>query len=508
MDSDSNTVRFVLDGKVVRVPNATPTRTVLEFLRNDLGRTGTKEGCAEGDCGACTVVLGELAPGGAHIEYRAVNSCIRFLPTLDGKELVTVESLAAGTGSAHPVQQSMVDRHASQCGFCTPGFVMSLFALYLAQPAPKRDDVVDALSGNLCRCTGYRPIIEAGCHMGDYAVPAKWSRDDAQSAARIEQLRSIQRGNESTGAATAGAGSLPRGASLALPGYRAPRTVDELASALVAEPASLILAGGTDVGLWVTKHLRDLPPIIYIGDVAELNTITTTTEGLRIGAAVSLSAAWPALVKAHPALAEQARRFASPPIQNSATLCGNLANGSPIGDSLPALIALGAHLELRKGTHTRTLALEDFYLAYQKKDLAPGEFVVAVTIPPTPPETLFASYKLAKRFDQDISAVCTAFAVTTQDGIVVSARLAFGGMAATAKRAPGAESALIGQPWSLESCEAAIRALADDFQPLTDMRASNDYRLQAAGNLLKRFYLQHSDEPAPFTIAGLAPVLE
>ena len=503
MESDSNTVRFVLDGQIVRVPDAVPTRTVLEFLRNDLGRTGTKEGCAEGDCGACTVVLGELAPGGKRIEYRAVNSCIRFLPTLDGKELVTVESLAAAGGSAHPVQQAMVDRHASQCGFCTPGFVMSLFALYLARPAAKRDDVVDALSGNLCRCTGYRPIIEAGCHMGEYAAPSKWSRDDAQSAERVELLRSIQR-RGTVDAARAGAS--PRGASLALPGYRAPRTVDELASALLTEPMSLILAGGTDVGLWVTQHLRDLPPIVYIGDVAELNTITTTREGLRIGAAVPLSTAWPALVKAHPSLAEQARRFASPPIQNSATLCGNIANASPIGDSMPALIALGAHLELRKGARTRTIALEDFYLAYQKKDLAPGEFVVSVTIPPAHPEILFASYKLAKRFDQDISSVCTAFAVTTQDGIVVNARLAFGGMAATPKRAPGAESALIGQPWSLESCEAAIRALADDFQPLTDLRASDDYRLQAAGNLLKRFYLQHSDEPAPFTVVGLAPV--
>jgi len=492
-DPESNTVRFVLDGHVVRVPDAVPTRTVLEFLRNDLGRTGTKEGCAEGDCGACTVVLGELASGGKRIDYRAVNSCIRFLPTLDGKELVTVESLAAARGAAHPVQQAMVDRHASQCGFCTPGFVMSLFALYLAKPAPKRDDVVDALSGNLCRCTGYRPIIEAGCHMGEYSVPAKWSREDAQSAERLELLRSIQRGDDF---------------SLALAAYRAPRTVDELASALLSAPESLILAGGTDVGLWVTKHLRTLPPIVYIGDVAELNTVATTRDGLRIGAAVPLSIAWPALVKAHPALAEQARRFASPPIQNSATLCGNLANGSPIGDSMPALIALGAHIELRKGAHTRTLPLEDFYLAYQKKDLAPGEFVVSVTVPPTPPATLFASYKLAKRFDQDISAVCTAFAVTTQDGIVVNARLAFGGMAATPKRAPAAEAQLIGQPWSLEICEAAIRALADDFEPLTDMRASNVYRLQAAGNLLKRFYLQHSDEPAPFTIAGLAPVLE
>jgi xanthine dehydrogenase small subunit len=532
--ADSQTVRFVLDGEVVQVASPPPTLTVLDYLRNELGRTGTKEGCAEGDCGACTVVLGELVPGERRIAWRAVNSCIRFLPTIDGKELVTVESLGrasrardikhdafGGTeGSlslepsrlggahpvqdAHPVQQAMVDCHASQCGFCTPGFVMSLLALYLAQPSSEREQVVEALSGNLCRCTGYRPIIEAGCRMSAYPVPSRWSREDAQSSERIDALASIRRGPRDPSLSYGGDGGDARAGGNV--GFRAPRTVDELASALLSEPDALILAGGTDVGLWVTKHLRDLPTLIYIGDVAELNHITRIDGTLRIGAAVPLSAAWPALVEAHPQLAEQARRFASPPVQNSGTLCGNVANGSPVGDSIPALIALGAHIELRKGARTRSLPLEQFYLGYQKKDLAPGEFVTAVTLPPADPALLFASYKVAKRFEQDISAVCTAFAVTTRDNVVVDARLAFGGMAAIPKRAESAEAELIGRPWTLETCEAAIRALSEDFDPLTDLRASKSYRLQAAGNLLKRFYLQHSDEPAPFSVMGIEPV--
>lgn len=479
--ADIQTVRFVLDGEVVAVAGLPPTTTVLEYLRNVAGRTGTKEGCAEGDCGACTVVLAELAADGESVDYRAINSCIRFLPTIDGKELVTVESLQQAD-ALHPVQRAMVDQHASQCGFCTPGFVMSLFALYLNRTSPARDEVVDTLSGNLCRCTGYRPIIDAGCHMSEYPEPVRWSRADAQSASRLETLRSIQRGST-------------KDSTLQLQGFLAPITLEDLAAALEAAPNSLLLAGGTDVGLWVTKHLRELPPIIYIGEVAELKQVRSTAAGLWIGAAVPLSTAWPALVAAHPGLAEQARRFASPPICNSATLCGNIANGSPIGDTIPALIALGAEVQLRRGAHSRSVALERFYLGYQRKDLAPGEFVVGITVPAAKSATLFASYKLSKRIDQDISAVCAAFAVFVEGERIVDARLAFGGMAATATRASKAEAALIGKSWSAASIDAAIVALAQDFEPLTDMRASSSYRLQAAGNLLRRFHLQYARTP-------------
>ncbi len=490
MSTVPSSVQFILDGEVVSVSGLPPSVTVLEYLRTVAGRTGTKEGCAEGDCGACTVVLGELAADGRTIDYRAINSCIRFLPTIDGKELVTVESLQGADGELHPVQRAMVECHGSQCGFCTPGFVMSLFALYLDLErgsqrlhgsSPEREDVIAALSGNLCRCTGYRPILDAGRRMTEYPAPKRWSHDEAQSADRVNRLRAIQR-------------ATPQSA-LRFPGFHAPLTVDELASALQAAPESLLLAGGTDIGLWTTKHLRDLPPIVYLGAVAELQEIRNTDAGLHIGAGVSLSAAWSALVAQHPALAEQARRFASPPVCNSGTLCGNIANGSPIGDSMPALIALGAEVELRHGTHYRRMPLEHLYLGYQKKDLQPGEFVVSVVVPPPKAGRFFASYKLAKRIDQDISGVCAAFAVEVSGGRVMDARLAYGGMSAIPARAANAEKALVGQPWSEAAIDSAVDALPADFTPLTDARASQAYRLKAAGNLLRRFYMQQAATP-------------
>ena len=501
-------VRFILDGEVIEARDVPPTRTLLQFLRDDLRRTGTKEGCAEGDCGACTVVVGELRPGGG-IDYRAVNSCIRFLPTFDGREVVTVESLRDpkvhagehGEEGLHPVQRAMVDCHASQCGFCTPGFVMSLFALYLKAGATDRDAVVDALAGNLCRCTGYRPIIDAGCRMHDYPEPARWSRTDAQSPAREQALRAIARWP----------GDIER-----LPGFRAPQGLDELARLYAAHPDSLLLAGSTDVGLWVTKHMRDLPPLLYLGEVAELKVLREHADDnagtLEIGAAVPLAEACEAIVARYPMLAELANRFASPPIRNSGTLVGNVANGSPIGDSMPILIALGASVLLRKGEAVRTLALEDLYLGYQKKAVQPGEFVQAVRVPlPVPTraaagERFIATYKISKRFDQDISAVCAAMVMDVKDGVITAARIAYGGMAAIPQRARHTEAMLAGRPWSEVSMAAAASALATDYQPIADMRASARYRLIVAGNLLRRFYREHAlGEPARIGLAAVAP---
>jgi xanthine dehydrogenase small subunit len=479
MPAPSSTVRFLLDGRVVEADGLAPTMTVLEYLREVAHRTGTKEGCAEGDCGACTVVLGELAADGTGMRYRAVNSCIRLLPTIDGQELVSVESLQGPDGTLHPVQQAMVDHHASQCGFCTPGFVMSLFALYLQQQAPDREQVLEALSGNLCRCTGYRPIIEAGCNMGRYPEPLHWGRarlSDGASAAVLRELRREQ--------------------SLSLPGFTAPRSLEELAATLAAHPESLLLAGGTDIGLWLTKQLRELPALVYLGEVRELHQLRSDASGIEIGAAVPLTDAWEALIAAYPQLTELAQRFGSPPVRNSGTLCGNLANGSPIGDSMPVLIALGAEVELRRGAATRRVALEHFYLGYQRRDLQPGEFLASLIVPPAIAGQWVASYKVSKRIDQDISAVCAAFCVRIEQGRVAAARIAFGGMAAVPARAGAAERALIGAPWESGAVEAAAAALAQDFQPLTDLRASGSYRLQVAGNLLRRFHHEHGGSGA------------
>jgi xanthine dehydrogenase small subunit len=473
----SQTLRFVLNGRVECLDKPPPTFTVLDYLRDVAGLKGTKEGCAEGDCGACTVVLGELTEDRHRIAYRAVTSCIRFLPTLDGKELVTIEDLRQPSGAAHPVQQSMIDNHASQCGFCTPGFVMSLFALYLNEKGADRERILDALSGNLCRCTGYRPIIDAGLRQWTYPSPAHWSRDESQSPARVAALQDLAR---DAGAA----------ASLKFPSYHAPRSVEELADALKDRPDSLLLAGGTDIGLTVTKQLCELPALVYLGDVAELKRIEERADGLWIGAAATLTDAWPALLVRYPELEEQAARFASPPIRNSATLCGNLANGSPIGDSIPALIALGAHIELRCGARVRRVPLEDFYLAYRKTDLEAAEFVTGVAIPRAHQGRLLASYKVSKRFDQDISAVCATFCLSIDGERVRSARLAYGGLAGVARRAPQAERALTDLGWTPQGIEAAVAALDTDFNPLSDLRASATYRLRAAGNLLRRFYRQ------------------
>ena len=485
MASAATGIRFVLDGQVVEAGEIAPATTVLQYLREQLGRTGTKEGCAEGDCGACTVVLGEL--DGERIDYRAINSCIRFLPTIDGKELVSVESLQPKGASLHPVQQALVDCHASQCGFCTPGFVMSLFALYLQASKPGPEAVVHALSGNLCRCTGYRPIVEAGCRMAEYPTPAHWSVKEPRSAERVARLRSLQR--EGT---------------LAFPGFAAPRTLEEFARLYEASPHSLIVAGATDVGLWVTKALKELPPMLYIGEVEELRHATTQGADIVIGAAVSLADGYGEIVKHYPMLAELAERFASPPVRHSGTLVGNVANGSPIGDSMPILIALGAQVHLRRGNQSRSLEMEDLYLAYRKTAMQPGEFIASVSVPLPVAGRFVATYKVSKRIDQDISAVCAAFAIEVRDGRVAAARIAFGGMGPIPQRARKAEAALVGAAWSRAGIGAAMAALAEDFTPLSDMRASAAYRARVAANLLHRFHLEHSGTSTPLRVESLA----
>jgi xanthine dehydrogenase small subunit len=464
--TDSATIRFVLDGEVIEIRNADPTRTVLQYLREDLRRKGSKEGCAEGDCGACTVVVAELDGDETHL--KAINSCIQFLPTLDGKELTTVESLATG-GELHPVQTAMVANHGSQCGFCTPGFVMSLYALYETNRNPDRQDIDDALSGNLCRCTGYRPIIAAANEM--YKV-ARVERPD-----RMEKLKSVQRENslhiEHNGRQ-----------------FFAPLDADEFAVRFAEYPDATILAGGTDVGLWVTKQHRELATVIYTGRVADLCDVRVNTAHIDIGAAATLTDAVPSIVEYYPGLAEMFRRFASPPIRNAGTLGGNIANGSPIGDSMAALMVVDSTLVLRVGEVEREVALDDFYHDYMVNDLQPGEFVSRIRIPLPPDNATVRSQKWSKRFDQDISAICTAYRLVLDDGEVQSFRMACGGLAATVRRAKETEAAVTGKPWSEATVEEACVALARDFAPISDMRASADIRLLAVQNLLRRFYAE------------------
>jgi xanthine dehydrogenase small subunit len=481
-------IHFYFRGEIRQIADAPPTRTVLQYLREDAHATGTKEGCAEGDCGACTVVLGENI--GGELQLRAVNACIQFLPTLDGKALFTIEDLAGInglgiTGLLHPVQQALVDTHASQCGFCTPGFAMSLFALYENNPeCPDKATVCDALSGNLCRCTGYRPIVDA--------VPAAYE----QARVGLDRPEIL--------AALAPLAALPpldyRAASQR---FLAPRNLAELADARLAAPDARLLAGGTDVGLWVTKQLRELGDLIYVGAVAELKAIRTDTDGLWIGAGASLTDAFDALTTFEPAWSELARRFASTPVRNAGTLGGNVANGSPIGDSMPGLIAMGAQIVLQRGERVRRLALEDFYLAYQKTALEPGEFVLALQIPPQPAERRFRTWKISKRIDQDISAVCGAFALSIVDSVVSEARIAFGGVAATPLRAHATEKFLTGKLWGQTTAAAAADVLANEYTPLDDMRASAAYRRQAAAGLLHRFWLEDGAGGAPTRLAEL-----
>jgi xanthine dehydrogenase small subunit len=438
------TLDFRLNGEALSLPGEDPTRTLLTWLREQRRLVGTKEGCAEGDCGACTVVVADIGPVG-ELRYQPVNSCILCLGALEGKEVITVEALKGD----HPVQRAMVDCHGSQCGFCTPGFVMALYAHYKTNDGTAP---ADAIAGNLCRCTGYRPILEAAERARAVAEPP--GEDDA----RLAQLK-----------------TLPRDSTLLDGRFFVPSTVEELARFLLEHPRATILAGGTDIGLWITKQHRDLDHVAHVGRVAELKKITPE----EIGAAVTYAEAYETLAAIHPDIGELLRRLGAVQVRAMGTLGGNIANGSPIGDTMPVLLALGASLTLQRGLQTRQVPLDEFYTGYRKSVLQPGEFIRAVRIPELPRGARFAVYKVSKRFDQDISAVCAAFYA---DGD--KARFGFGGMAATPARAPKAE-----KMWS-KGVEAACAALAEDFKPISDMRASSWYRLTAAQGLLRKFHAQ------------------
>ena len=442
----SMSIKFLLNGETVELTEDTPTVTLLDWLRETRAMTGTKEGCNEGDCGACTVMVTD--DSGA----RALNACILFLPQLHGKAVRTVEGFSGPDGALHPVQDAMVEHHGSQCGFCTPGFIGSMVTAH----RNGRSDFDDALAGNLCRCTGYAPIIRAAEAASHADIP-DWVQDIPPEV---------------------GASAL------------SPETSDELAAWYQANPNGTLIAGATDVGLWVTKQLKELTDIAFLHRCRDLQHIVDHGDHLRISAGVTMAQLLPVLTKHHPSYAELVRRYGSEQVRQAATIGGNIANGSPIGDNPPALIALGATLHLRKGARRRDMPIEEFFIQYGKQDREAGEFVESVTIPKC--ASALRCYKLSKRFDQDISAVCGCFNIEVSDGVITTARIAFGGMAGTPMRAAKAEKALIGQAWTDENMTKAAEAMADDFTPLTDMRASAAYRLLTAQNMLRRYFAEAS----------------
>ncbi|AYM96968.1 xanthine dehydrogenase small subunit [Acidovorax sp. 1608163] len=534
-------LQFLRRGQPVALGNVPPDRTLLEVLREDLGCTGTKEGCGEGDCGACTVVLGE-ADGHGKVRYSAVNSCIRLAHSIDGMALWTAEDLAedpliqpvatlhkppradgglgarsAGTGmdmqvhedsderegkgpaspsgakthpvravGLHPVQEAMVQCHGSQCGFCTPGFVMSLFGMYQNQVSQGRSisraQAAQDLSGNLCRCTGYRPILDAAQQMAKLPPMAV---NEADLLQKLELLALTPQAPE---------------ANLA---YITPTTQAELLAARAAHPQAQVVAGATDVGLWVTKQHRQFPQVLDVTRAAELRRIDETPEHIAIGAAVTLTEAFARLTAQWPSLAEFAHRFAGLPVRNSGTLGGNVANGSPIGDSMPLLIALRAQVVLASQARgKRALLLESLYTGYRQNVMAPDELLVRIVVPKPSATEQLKAYKISKRFDDDISAVCLVLNLDIAGGTVQRASIGAGGVAATPVRAQQTEAALQGQPWTEATVQQAMRVLQAEFSPISDMRASGDYRRTVLGNLLQRFWLE-SQGGAPASIAQL-----
>lgn len=475
-----DTIRLIRKGKIVELTEVGPTETLLDYLRLRERAVGTKEGCNEGDCGACTVAVGSNEDG--RIVYRPVNACIQFLGQLDGREVVTVEDLADGD-ALHPVQKAMVDHHGSQCGFCTPGIVMSLFTLYhddaVAHP-PTRAEIDDRLAGNLCRCTGYRPIVAAAAASCAEAADDAFTRAEGTTAGLLQFLSDRQ--------------DIFIGDDDAF--FAAPRTLEGAAALYRRHPDSTLVAGATDVGLWVTKQFRPIQKVIHLGRVVGLDRVEEVEDAIIIGAAATYEQAEPWLSSIDPDIGSLLRRLGSRQVRASGTVGGNIANGSPIGDMPPVLIALGATLELVCGSEVRAIPLEDFFIEYGKQDREPGEFVAGVLVPRLAPGQVFRAYKIAKRFDQDISSVMSAFRFTVDNGVITEARVAFGGMAGTPKRAKAAEAKLVGaEPARAATWSAAIEAMAEDFTPLSDMRASASYRMETARALLAKALVESAGAP-------------
>jgi xanthine dehydrogenase small subunit len=491
MTQVTNTVRFVLDGQIVEAQGKRRTTTVLDYLREQMHRTGTKEGCAEGDCGACVVMVGELNAAGTGVDYVATNACIQLLPSLDGKSVKTVESLKKADGTLHPVQAEMVKCHGSQCGFCTPGIVMSLVNLVQVLPTPNRQQITDALSGNLCRCTGYKPIIESATQA--CAKPEALKLDDS---ADVPLLKQIQRASVPTLSLEGEIIVQPVVRTKKGNEFVSPATLAEVADYLVKHPTTTLLAGSTEIGLQVNKQFARPEHIMYLGNVKELRQVSETPQLWRIGAAVSLTQVEALLAKPYPDFAEVLRRFGSPPIRSTATLAGNIANGSPIGDSMPCLLALGANLVLRRGEKTRNVLLENFYTGMKKNVLQSGEFIEAVELRKPVAGQVFRAHKVSKRFEQDISATCAAISYTLQGGKLKDVKLAYNGLSPFPARAPKLEAVLEGQTPSAVQAADLDAAIAASFTARDGLRATWAYRALVARNLALEFIEEQTKEVA------------
>jgi xanthine dehydrogenase small subunit len=482
MTQVTNTVRFVLDGHIQEAVGVRRTTTVLDYVRESLRRTGTKEGCAEGDCGACVVLVGELAADGKTINYVPTNSCIQLLPSIDGKSLKTVESLQSADGKLHPVQEAMATCHGSQCGFCTPGIVMSLANLSDTHAkcgtCPSRQQINDSLSGNLCRCTGYKPIVDAALQ----AAPVK-----IDDAADIALLKQIQRPTEATIGLDGQTITQPVVRTKKGNAFVSPATTAEVAEYLLAHPDATLLAGSTEIGLQVNKQFSRPDHIVYLGNVAELRAVKESAQDWTIGAAVSLTTVEALIAADYPDFAEVLRRFGSPPIRSTATLAGNIANGSPIGDSMPCLMALDAMLVLRKGDKTRKVSINSFYTGMKAHVLAPSEFIESVIIRKATAGVTFRAHKVSKRFDQDISATCCAVSFEVAGGKFKNVRVAYNGLSPFPARAAKIEAAIEGQSLDQISSAAIDDAIAASFTPRDGLRATWAYRSLVARNLVIQF---------------------
>ena len=465
-----NQIQFLLNDRLTTLSDVNPNTSILQYLRNNAGKNGTKEGCASGDCGACTVVVAEYA--GGNLRYKSLNACISLLPSLHGKQLITAEDLQDGD-TLHPVQKAMVDFHGSQCGFCTPGFIMSLFALHKNFPEPEKEQTLEALAGNLCRCTGYRAIIDAAKAANNHG-PDQFDRNKGRT---IETLAMIQKDTMQ---------QLAQGDQVAF----SPTSLKELSELMLAHPDARIVAGGTDIVLEITQMMKSLGTIIYVGNVAELQVFEQNDSEFVIGAALPYTEFTPSLATEYYEFGEMIERIGSLQIRNQGTLGGNVGNASPIGDTPPVLIALDAQINLRKGDDNRIIPIEDYFVDYKVTSQQKSEFIQSIIIPKAKDNSHLKVYKISKRFDDDISAVLAAFNLEIDGDVIISTRIAFGGMAGIPKRAANCEKALNGQPWTQNTIETAMAALATDFTPMNDVRASAQYRMQVAQNLLQKAFIE------------------